>query len=157
MIKRKILHICVYIIAFLLIETKSYAAYPALVAKLQGAFESVQSWLLALATPAAGISIATGAFMKKFSFGDDEKIRSEVAHLRNNMYLCIENLKTNEIMRNKDDYNEDWNEDSHFDQYYEEETYNEYNGTYVQDVEDWSDQMIDDVLDGEPDAYWNID
>lgn len=29
-----------------------------------------------MATPAAGISIATGAFMKKFSFGDDEKIRT---------------------------------------------------------------------------------
>ena len=41
--------------------------------------------------------------------------------------------------------------------YYDEETYDEYNGTYVQDVEGWSDQMIDDALDGEPDAYWNID
>ncbi len=41
--------------------------------------------------------------------------------------------------------------------YYDDETYDEYNGTYVQDVEGWSDQMIDDVLDGEPDAYWNID
>ncbi len=36
-------------------------------------------------------------------------------------------------------------------------TYSEYNGTYVQDVMGWSDQDIDDVLDGEPDAYWNID
>jgi len=39
----------------------------------------------------------------------------------------------------------------------EEQTYEEYNGTYVQDVEGWSDQMIGDALDGEPDAYWNID
>jgi hypothetical protein len=39
----------------------------------------------------------------------------------------------------------------------DDETYDAYNGTYVQDVEGWSDQMIDDVLDGEPDAYWNID
>lgn len=41
--------------------------------------------------------------------------------------------------------------------YYDDETYDEYNGTYVQDFEGWSDQMIDDALDGEPDAYWNID
>ena len=41
--------------------------------------------------------------------------------------------------------------------YYDDETYDEYNGTYVQDVEGWSDQMIGDALDGEPDAYWNID
>ena len=89
MIKRKILHICVYIIAFLLIETKSYAAYPTLVAKLRGAFESIQSWLLALATPAAGISIATGAFMKKFSFGDDEKIRTGKKLIRTALFSYI--------------------------------------------------------------------
>ncbi len=41
--------------------------------------------------------------------------------------------------------------------YYDDETYDQYNGTYVQDVEGWSDQMINDALDGEPDAYWNID
>ena len=41
--------------------------------------------------------------------------------------------------------------------YYDDETYDEFNGTYVQDVEGWSDQMINDALDGEPDAYWNID
>lgn len=41
--------------------------------------------------------------------------------------------------------------------YYEEETYERYSGSYVQDVEGWSDQDIDDVFDGNPDAYWNID
>ena len=35
--------------------------------------------------------------------------------------------------------------------------YGEYAGTYVQDVMGWSDEMIDEALDGEPDAYWNID
>lgn len=43
-------------------------------------------------------------------------------------------------------------------EYYEEErTYNHYNGSYAQDVEGWSDQDIDIVFDGDPDAYWNID
>lgn len=44
--------------------------------------------------------------------------------------------------------------------YYEEEDYNGYGryaGTYVQDEMGWSDDDIDTVLDGEPDAYWNID
>ena len=81
MIKIKNKKIIIYIITYTVIIllstcTSSYAAYPKLVSKLQDAFESIQSWLLALATPAAGISIATGAFMKKFSFGDDEKIRA---------------------------------------------------------------------------------
>lgn len=39
----------------------------------------------------------------------------------------------------------------------ERKTYEGYNGTYVQDVMGWSDQDIDDVLEGMPDAYWNID
>lgn len=42
-------------------------------------------------------------------------------------------------------------------EYWDKQTYEDYNGTYVQDVEGWSDQMIGDALDGEPDAYWNID
>ena len=39
----------------------------------------------------------------------------------------------------------------------EERTYERYNGSYAQEVEGWSDQDIDDVFDGDPDAYWNID
>jgi hypothetical protein len=37
------------------------------------------------------------------------------------------------------------------------ETYEEYSGSYAQDYEGWSDQDIDDVFEGDPDAYWNID
>jgi hypothetical protein len=32
-----------------------------------------------------------------------------------------------------------------------------YAGTWAQEVEGLSDDYIDDVLDGDPDAYWNID
>lgn len=35
--------------------------------------------------------------------------------------------------------------------------YGEYAGTYAQDVAGFSDDVIDDAFDGEPDAYWNID
>lgn len=41
------------------------------------------------------------------------------------------------------------------DDYYEDES--EFAGTYVHDVEGWSDDDIYDVLDGDPEAYWNID
>ena len=45
-----------------------------------------------------------------------------------------------------------------YDDYYdEEESYEKYNGTYAQDIRGFSDQVIDDVFDGDPDAYWNID
>lgn len=59
------------------------------------------------------------------------------------------------------DPDEDYDRDEDYEQaedYWEgEETYGCYNGSYAQDVEGWSDQDIDDVLDGDPDAYWNID
>lgn len=74
----------------LVCATNSYAAaYPALITKLQDAFDSIQKWLLALATPAAGVSIATGAFMKKFSFGDDEKIRTGKKLIRTALFSYI--------------------------------------------------------------------
>ncbi len=56
---------------------------------------------------------------------------------------------------NRDYYN---NYDEFQEDYWDDEpTYDRYNGSYAQDVEGWSDQNIDNVFDGDPDAYWNID
>ena len=56
----------------------------------------------------------------------------------------------------KPNYYNDWDQD--YDSYeMEESTYERYNGSYAQDVEGLSDQDIDEVFDGDPDAYWNID
>ena len=49
---------------------------PELINKLNKAFESIEDWLIKLSTPAAAVAVCTGAFMKKFSFGDEEKIRT---------------------------------------------------------------------------------
>lgn len=35
--------------------------------------------------------------------------------------------------------------------------YGEYEGSYAQDVMGYSDDVINDVFEGDPDAYWNID
>lgn len=58
--------------------TFCFAAWgePELVTKLNKAFESIQDWLIKLSTPAAAVAVGTGVFMKKFSFGDEEKIRT---------------------------------------------------------------------------------
>ena len=37
------------------------------------------------------------------------------------------------------------------------EHYDEFEGTYAQEVEGYSDEDIYDAFDGEPEAYWNID
>ena len=54
----------------------SFAADQKLVNTLKKAFEQIKSWLLKLATPAAAVAVGTGVFMKKFSFGDEEKVRT---------------------------------------------------------------------------------
>ena len=48
---------------------------PELVSKINSAFETIEDWLLIIATPAAAVAVGTGVFMKKFSFGDEERIR----------------------------------------------------------------------------------
>lgn len=40
------------------------------------AFEKIKVWLVRLSTPAAAVAVGTGLFMRKFSFGDEEKIRT---------------------------------------------------------------------------------
>lgn len=36
-------------------------------------------------------------------------------------------------------------------------SFGKYGGSYAQDVAGLSDDVIDDALDGDPEAYWNID
>lgn len=36
-------------------------------------------------------------------------------------------------------------------------TYNRYAGSWAQEIEGYSDDDIDTIFDGDPDAYWNID
>ena len=60
--------------------------------------------------------------------------------------------------QNSKNMRRDYYEEEYDDSFYEDErTYERYNGSYAQDVEGWSDQDIDDVFDGDPGAYWNID
>lgn len=40
---------------------------------------------------------------------------------------------------------------------YYDEYEDKYAGTYAHDVEGYSDDDIDTIFDGDPDAYWNID
>lgn len=35
--------------------------------------------------------------------------------------------------------------------------YGEFSGSYVQDEMGYSDDVINDAFEGDPDAYWNID
>ena len=65
-----------FIIFYFSLSNFSYAAYPALISTIFNAFDKIKTWLIRLATPAAAVAIGTGLFMRKFSFGDEEKIRT---------------------------------------------------------------------------------
>lgn len=59
----------------LLLSTTVLGATPKLVNKLNSAFEDIESWIIKISTPAAAVAVCSGALMRKFSFGDEEKIR----------------------------------------------------------------------------------
>ena len=49
-------------------------------------FTKIEEWLLKLATPAAAVAVGTGVFMKKFSFGDEERIRIAKKLIRSSLF-----------------------------------------------------------------------
>lgn len=57
------------------LTTISFASTPKLITKLNNAFEDIEDWIIKISTPAAAVAVCTGALMRKFSFGDEEKIR----------------------------------------------------------------------------------
>ena len=74
---KKILFTTILIIYLLFIlSTTCFGATPKLVTKLNNAFEDIESWIIKISTPAAAVAVCTGALMRKFSFGDEEKIRT---------------------------------------------------------------------------------
>lgn len=82
---------CILILIFLFnFSSLSFAGLfdstPELVTKLNKAFESIEKWLLTLATPAAAVAVGVGVFMKKFSFGDEERIRVAKKLIRGSLF-----------------------------------------------------------------------
>jgi len=60
----------------LIFSSPVFAATPKLVNKLNSAFEDIEGWIIKISTPAAAVAVCSGALMRKFSFGDEEKIRT---------------------------------------------------------------------------------
>ena len=88
--KKRFLFVLLFIL-FLLIFSSNVSANifngnPEIVDKLNSAFEKVESWMLKLATPSAAVAIAVGIFMKKFSFGDEERIRTSKKLIRGSLF-----------------------------------------------------------------------
>ncbi len=72
-----------------------WTSYPKLVTTITSAFSTIETWLIRIATPAAAVAVGTGVFMKKFSFGDEERIRTGKKLIRSSLFsyafiLCID-------------------------------------------------------------------
>ena len=73
LLKKEVLTAIIIITIFSL--NMVYAATtPTLVTKLNTALKNILNYLKKLATPAAGVAIATGVLIRKLSFGDEEKM-----------------------------------------------------------------------------------
>ncbi len=70
----------IIVFTFVLITCMSIFSFgwgdPQIVTKINSAFENIESWILKVSTPAAAVAVGSGVFMRKFSFGDEEKIRT---------------------------------------------------------------------------------
>jgi hypothetical protein len=74
---------CIFL---LVLGGNTFAATPKLVSKIENAFKDIEGWILKLATPAAAVAVGTGIFMKKFSFGDEERIRTGRKIIRSSLF-----------------------------------------------------------------------
>ena len=82
----KTIYIIFIIISIVLIPNIILASTPKLVSKLDSAFSEIENCLIKLSTPAAAVAVGTGIFMKKFSFGDEEKIRTGKKIIRGSLF-----------------------------------------------------------------------
>ena len=74
--KKFIFNFILIIFILSILSCQSFASTPKLVNKVNDAFKEIEGWILKISTPAAAVAICSGALMRKFSFGDEEKIRT---------------------------------------------------------------------------------
>lgn len=84
--KKFIILFLTIIFMFYLFPSITFAADPKLISKLDSAFSEIEDWFMKLATPAAAVAVGTGIFIKKFSFGDEEKIRTGKKIIRSSLF-----------------------------------------------------------------------
>ena len=89
-IKTKTLIIIYFVLFFIFLyfvfSKEVFAAEPKLITTLTGAFEKLEKYILKISTPAAAVAVGSGVLMKKFSFGDEEKIRTSKKIIRGSLF-----------------------------------------------------------------------
>jgi len=98
MSKKRVIFSLLLFILIIIISTSSFAADPKIVTTIKKAFESITDWIIKIATPAAAVAAGTGLFMQKFSFGDEEKIRTGKRLVRGSLFSYAFILAINLIL-----------------------------------------------------------
>lgn len=74
-LKKKVaVMISVFCVLIITVSFAAAASYPTIMNNLSAALTKIQKWLVTIATPAAAIGVITGVLIKKFSFGDTERM-----------------------------------------------------------------------------------
>ena len=84
-----ILMLSLIFLIFTLINNSFAIGTPKLVSTLEKAFENIESWLIKLATPMAAVAVGSGLIMQKFSFGDEEKIRTGKKLVKTSLFSYV--------------------------------------------------------------------
>lgn len=78
--------IIISLIFILTISSITFAATPKLITSLEKNLSTIKDWIIRIATPAAAVAIGAGIMMKKFSFGDEERIVAGKKLIRNTLF-----------------------------------------------------------------------
>lgn len=72
---------------------------PTIIKKLNTALNDIKRWLIKLATPAAAVAICSGVMIKKFSFGDEERMIMGQKIIRSSIWSYIIILSVDLILK----------------------------------------------------------
>lgn len=71
------------------------ASEPKLIKTINSGLTKIKDWIIKLSTPAAAVAIGTGILMKKFSFGDEDRIVAGKRLIKSTLFsyafiLCVD-------------------------------------------------------------------
>ena len=85
--KRSIFKIIFFTTIFtILLSNTSFCATTKIVSRIEDALQTISKWIVKLATPAAAVAIGSGLLIKKFSFGDEERMSTGKKIIRNSLF-----------------------------------------------------------------------
>lgn len=99
------------------------------------------------------------SFLKKYpEFKPDEEAKAFILQFEPNSDELPSNKNALEASSLRVDEDVDKQDccTSHLDSDSSLHTFHDFNGSYAQDVMGWSDQMIEDVLNSNPNLYWHL-